>query len=635
MRKDLIESGSAVSSREASQGKFISEPRIRLLAVTLIGCHVAMVAWMNWANSVGRTESGHLAAAAYWLETGRLDVFQVNPPLTRYFVAVPLSILHPNVDLSRYSADPIDRCEFDLATDFLAANDDFTNRRCVFWGRCSLIPLLVLGLGSGFLLARNMFGDRAALLFLTIASFSPTLLAWGATLCPDASAAWMGVIAFALFRRWLQRPGAAFTVMAGVSLGLMPLTKLTWIVAWVIWPTLWLLFRWRASLILSSSDAEKRLPGFRSLGLVLLISVITVNLGYGYEGSFRLLGSYRFYSKTLKGTQVDLVDSDSIASQSSESGNRFAGSLLAWLPVPFPAPMVQGVDTQRYDLDCGLPSYLAGQWSDHGWWYFYLYAFALKEPVGTGLLFLLAIFRAVTDGVRSALSFDALSVAFVAVGLFSFVSTQTGFSVNSRYSIVALPFIYLWLSRMVGVGNQEGECQTARTFGRRALHIAAWSSSILFVISSLAVFPYCLSYFNLFAGGPSNGGNHLVGSNHDAGQDLFRLRRWLQQHPEVELSGCTVSTSYPRDLEGMPDIGLVPPAPMDWQVKEARKHRDRFGPRPGLYAISVNFLHDRQGKFDYFRESFHLVERVGSTINIYRITEEDANRWWDQYLGSD
>lgn len=37
-----------------------------------------------------------------------------------------------------------------------------------------------------------------------------------------------------------------------------------------------------------------------------------------------------------------------------------------------------------------MPSYLRGQWADHGWWHYYLYVMLLKMPLGTWGLALLA-----------------------------------------------------------------------------------------------------------------------------------------------------------------------------------------------------------------------------------------------------
>ena len=65
------------------------------------------------------------------------------------------------------------------------------------------------------------------------------------------------------------------------------------------------------------------------------------------------------------------------------------------IPVPLPADFVQGIDVQRLDFERGMPSYLRGQWAEHGWWYYYLYVMVVKMPLGTWGLALLAVAAAV------------------------------------------------------------------------------------------------------------------------------------------------------------------------------------------------------------------------------------------------
>ena len=57
---------------------------------------------------------------------------------------------------------------------------------------------------------------------------------------------------------------------------------------------------------------------------------------------------------------------------------------------------MEGIDLQWHDIEVGKPSYLRGEWQDRGRWYWYLYALAVKAPLGTWGLFLLAV------GVRVA-----------------------------------------------------------------------------------------------------------------------------------------------------------------------------------------------------------------------------------------
>jgi len=49
------------------------------------------------------------------------------------------------------------------------------------------------------------------------------------------------------------------------------------------------------------------------------------------------------------------------------------------------------MDLQKVDFERGLSSYLFGQWSQHGWSHYYLVCAALKEPLGTWALAILAV----------------------------------------------------------------------------------------------------------------------------------------------------------------------------------------------------------------------------------------------------
>ena len=126
------------------------------------------------------------------------------------------------------------------------------------------------------------------------------------------------------------------------------------------------------------------------LGMLVIcasLSVYVLNLGYSFEGTFTPLGKYRFVSDSLGAEQAD-------QQARAGGGNRFEHSWLATIFVPLPKNYVEGIDLQKRDFEhYGEKSYLNGVWSDHGWWYYYLEALALKVPVGTWLLLLLAATR--------------------------------------------------------------------------------------------------------------------------------------------------------------------------------------------------------------------------------------------------
>jgi hypothetical protein len=217
-----------------------------------------------------------------------------------------------------------------------------------------------------------------------------------------------------------------------------------------------------------------------------------------------------------------------------------------------------------------------------------------------------------------------------AMAILALVSSQTGFSVHSRYALPVLPFIFVWIAKL-------GRCVSLRHWGIIGVSGAAlcWM-----VGSSLWYYPHSLSYFNEIVGGPKNGHNYLLDSNIGWGQDIFILKNWTEEHREASpLHLASFGWVNPR-LLGI-DFRLPPLGP-DALGTKSISGNDSLGPRPGWYAIEVNYLHsviddvmDGEGvmrrvtseamNYRYFLK-FKPVAMAGYSIYIYHIKLDDANR---------
>ncbi len=386
---------------------------------------------------------------------------------------------------------------------------------------------------------------------------------------------------------------------------------------------------------------------------IIGVAVWMINLGYGFEGSLQPLGEYQFVSRTLRGPDESAED------LTHEVGNRFAASRLGSIPMPLPMNYLVGIDLQKRDFEEKMWSYLNGEWRFGGWWYYYLYALAIKEPLGTWLLVALAVGVTVSDmrkrrpappsplpeghgSIASAAGFvpqidetvsshlapppegdgsmllppahrakgekkcfpaswrDELVLLAPAVAVLVLVSSQTGFNHHVRYVLPAIPFLFIWASK------------AARSLELRQWKIASVAGAALTwsVVSSLSVFPHSLSYFNELAGGPLGGHYHLGNSNTDWGQDLFYLKQWIDMHPEARPLKLAYDMPFVNpNTVGIDDIGKPP---VD-------------GPQPGWHAVSVNQIHRREGDYLYFLQ-FQPVGMAGYSIYIYHITPEEAER---------
>ncbi|MGL4944254.1 MAG: ArnT family glycosyltransferase [Thermoguttaceae bacterium] len=500
-------------------------------------------------------------------------------------MGLPLRFTAANYDWKSYSPRPQDRSEWNIGSAFVRANPPDTIRWSVFLARCSLIPLIVLGSWFGYKFASELYGRVAGLVFLTLWTFSPLVLGWGATLCPDVVAASLGIVACYAFWHWLKNPTWQNTLLSGFTLGLLPLAKLTWIIAFPIWLVIWCVW----------GTTEKHFFRTRAkqFATIFLLSLYVINMGYGFDGSFRLLKDYTFISHTLTGTEV------SHSTHTPKPGNRFAGTLLGYVPVPFPAEFVQGIDTQKLDFERGIESYFLGEYSKHGWLFYYAYVLLVREPLGTLGLIVLAVFCSVFRSGYNVAWRDEMVILLPGIALLAFVSSQTGFSLHPRYVIPVLPFAYLWTSK-VGKSFSERRWFVATS----ALLFLAWT-----VASSLCWYPHSISYFNelvcvkhFTAKNPPP----LLGSNIDWGQNSYFLKTWYDRHPLSRPMFIAYSSS-----ESLDRLGIESSPPPKELVT-------------GYYAIGINELFDSSNQYAFFRD-LTPVDRIGYSIYVYHITPDDSS----------
>lgn len=590
------------------------------LIISLLALHAGLVAWIDTRNSPNTDETAHLASGVNVWQFNRFDLYPVNPPLVRTLAALPVVYGWPDGNWRSLGEKQHDvsvaHPEWSIGIEFVRDNSD----RAIWFFRLARWACLPLSLIGGYFCWRwagELYGAWAAALALALWCFSPNVIAWSATICPDVAAASLGIAACYFFWRWLKEPEWFWALLAGIVLGLAELTKMTWVILFAVWPLLWVLWLWgrRDVIQLPWSKQAVQLFGILAIGLFAL------NLGYSFNGSFTRLGDYTFVSRVLAGE-------DSIV-EDGRGGNRFADSWMSYVPVPLPRDYVEGIDIQKVDFERGLPSYLFGQWSQHGWWYYYIACAAMKVPLGIWLLGLLAIGvklwqllpvfkrRSVARNVRSDGNWlDSAVLLLPAIVLVVFVSSQTGFSRHFRYVLPAFPFLFIWIGSVA-----QAAVRKPWTIGVCVAGSLAW-----IMISSLSVYPHSMSYFNELAGGPMGGPRYLLDANIDWGQDVLYLKDWCEKHPEATPISVAFRNSYSDTLLGLDsrvrNLNVLD-APHARSAQNASPQES--GPRPGWYAMSVHRIHDPTDHYHYFRH-FTPIATAGYSIYIYRVTQEEANR---------
>ena len=588
----------------------------------LLGVFAVLIAVVAWRNAPVPDETAHLDAGLDIWENGSFDRYPVNPPLVRMVASAPVSLMEPATDSlfhQRFQppSGPEARPEWGLGILFVRANREQVQSYFAV-ARWTCIPFALLGAYFCWRWADELYGRVAGIVACILWCFEPNIITWSTTICPDSAAAALGVTASYFFWRWLREPSWANVLTSGVVLGLAQLAKMTWIALFALLPMIWLV--WAVTQRRGASVARPGNQGFQLL-CILLLGVLVLNTGYGFQGSFGMLGDFTFVSRVLAGEE-SLVEG-------GPGGNRFAETWLGEIRVPLPSSYLRGMDLQKYDFERGMPSYLFGQWEDRGWWYYYLVCVALKVPLGIWCLAVLA-FAVSLRGPRKAESVaadtsvpaisrwrDEIVLLLPAVVSFVFVSSQSGFSRHFRYVLPVLPFVFIWISQVASPAIRH-----PRTIGVLVAGFLTWS-----VASSLWVYPHSMSYFTELVGGPEHGHRYLLDSNFDWGQDAFYLKEWRQRHPEAAPLNILPANSYASDLIDGGDLlaeeSNDPHAPAGGFVLPAAAWKN--SPMPGWFAVSMRRVHDADGDYSYFMR-LKPVAGVGYGFKIFHITVREANR---------
>jgi hypothetical protein len=565
-------------------------------------------------------EVGHLAAGLSHWETGTFTLYRVNPPLVRLVATLPVLLARPQTDYRHWQDLPGHRPEWSIGQDLSRANRE-RYCRLVCLARLAGVAWSALGGWLIFCWARQLYGTAAGYLGLVLWCFEPTVLAFAQLDVPDVPATVAGLGATYVFWLYLRRPSWRLAWCAGLLLGVAQLTKFTLLALYGVWPVLWVLQRWRPGW----RDQAPRLAVQAGQAVLIgALSLLVLNVGYGFAGTCRPLGEFPFVSRTFAGPPPDGQRHWPVG----RSGNRFRQGGLGAVVVPLPADYVRGLDVQRRDFELEMPSYLAGEWRQQGWWYYYLYALAVKVPLGVWGLVLWGLARTVARGAPRAHWADEVALWLPAGVFLGLVSSQTGFNHHMRYVLPLFPFVIVSTSKLAYFLHPW---RWPAGLGVAALLL--WSAG-----SSLAVYPHSLSYFNEAAGGPDNGHAHLLDSNLDWGQDLLFLKGWLDRHPEARPLGLACYNLVDPSLVGieyhLPPVGPPDPLPGDPALLR------QFGPQPGYYALDVHFVQggsffapDGQGglahvpaqRYAYFR-SFRPIAKAGYSIFLYHITPEEADQ---------
>lgn len=575
--------------------------RLWLLPTLLLAVHAALLVYSSRWQFPTRNEVAHVPAGLVCWHTGDFSLYNVNPPLWKMIATLPTLLLNPEIEKIRLPSHPGHRAEWAAARQF--ADDNAANYFPIMWS--SRLAGMLWSVLGGYIVYRwssQLYGRQGGLLSMLLWCFEPNVLAHAQLVTPDIPATVAGMAATYVFWLYLKAGTWSLAAATGLLLGVAQLTKFTMLILYGVWPILALVhvLDRRNSGVRAKSIYIRLLHG----AMVTSLSALVINLAYGFDGSMVRLGDYKFVSRALGGEGRN----SEMEACVSKAGNRFQGTWLATVPIPLPRQYVVGLDVQRRDLEGAdmPPSYLAGEWRQGGWWYYYLYGLMVKVPLGMLGLVLWGLLLNISRSQWRVAWVDELTCWLPAAAIVALVSSQTGFNHHVRYVLPIAPFICVATGKLTRYFRREAILACLLV-----LVLLGWS-----IASAVAVYPHVLSYFNELAGGADEGPKRLLGSNVDWGQDLYFFKEWADCHPNAR------------------PLGLEYYHCIDFRVVGAEYGRVPLELRPGWFAIDVRSLFSPEGRMSAY-QGLAPVAKAGYSIYIFYITVEDIDRIRKQQGGND
>ena len=420
----------------------------------------------------------------------------------------------------------------------------------------------------------ELYGRNGALLSLSLYVFDPNLLAHGQLVTADLPAALMTTMALYHFWHFLKLGGKRRALFSAVTLGLSQLAKYSCVYLYPIFLAIAPLYcRFTHASEVTSPDRSHSLTwNLRRWFIVIIffaaVSIVTINLGFGFNGVGTPLSGYTLkdpFFKTLQAT-----------------------SIVSNLPLPLPVPYVQGLDLVKFEERMGEAwgnIYMAGHLrvnhhdgTLHGFPGYYFYAAFFKVPIATQIIFLVALFAYFSRRAQPAASGLRREEVFLLVPIllywvyFNFLFNA---QIGIRHVLPVFALATVFCGRLLAAPDSKLRQYTA-------VILVVWVAA-----SALSYYPHFISYFNEFVPDRKLAYRHLADSNLDWRGNEWYLNEYVRRHPGV--------------------------------IVDPRK------PQAGRIAVPVNALvgvNRNPEEYRWLREHFTPVDHIAYSFLVYDVPKE-------------
>jgi Dolichyl-phosphate-mannose-protein mannosyltransferase len=514
------------------------------------------------ANSPTYDEAMHVAAGYSYLAKRDFRIEPQNPPLIKELLALPLFLFYRlpfNPDPQHWRNGDGYLIGLDLLYKSILPPDRILG--------LSRLSNLVLG---GLLVmltgwwAYRLWGNRAAILAMGLASLEPNLVAHSSLVTTDIGVTLFIFLTVYLFWEYLNFPSWWLLTATGISTGMALVSKFS---AILLIPMIALIAA--VSLLIDSEPHLLPLRKNQHQPTPKLLQAAAVFCLIFFFASLMILPAYFF-----QGFQPWLFGFQRFLTLAQE----------------------------------GQWAFFLGEYSYQGWWNYFLVAFFIKTPLGTLMLIAASLFFWCSG---SPLGRREAVFLLVPVAIIFFATTQAKINIGLRHILPVYPFLFVLASRLATVH-----------FRRHWVAPFLVGVPLVFTaVSSLRMAPHQLAYFNELVGGPDQGYRYLSDSNLDWGQDLKGVKAYMEKE-KLHIIYLSYFGSAPPGYYGI-RYQYVPGAwPLEWPPSGERVAAE--APRK-ILAISVRNLQDASiphiPLFGWLRLR-QPIAKIGYSIFVYDLTDD-------------
>jgi 4-amino-4-deoxy-L-arabinose transferase-like glycosyltransferase len=534
-----------------------------LSALSLLAVMLLLLFGSARGDSFTFDEPPHITAGYAYLRFRDARLNYEHPPLLKMLAAIPLLPLSLHFPLASPAWQDANNGQWETARTFLyeSGNDP---HRIAIWARVGPIGLTV-GLGLLlFLWTKQWAGPGAALLTLFLYVFSPTILAHGRLVTTDISAAFGVTLTIFAYISFLTKPGWRSALLAGLALGVALLCKFSTFLLipyLTVMTGLWVCLKPR-----------KKWRYIGGHGMAVAVAAVVVLLCYlwttaQYPPERQLRDAYRalFW---VEGGPAGRTADETLDEYYTILGQDRTRDLRACIGLQRPhapphvkrcpaelaifladKPVLRAWGHYLYGLVwtmnrasvgtvAAFPFYFLGEVSVTGRPSFFPIVYAVKESLPLHLLVATAAVLAFRRLWSSPVSLESTirwfrhhcAEAFMLgwLALYWWVSINANLNIGVRHLLPVFPCMFMLVAREIAQWLTRSRDHPVRVLLRVPVR-NLWVGGLLLwqCLGVALIFPSFLAYFNEAVGGPARGGHYVVDSNLDWGQDLRRLRTFV------------------------------------------------------------------------------------------------------------